>query len=875
MNSSPLDISPEPDLYPIYPTTAHIAVQLSSHSGLNPDQKAQLVRHCLTRACVFGELSILQYIFSDPQAHPFIDLGMRDEDGVGLVSLTIQGFGSESERDVEREECVRLLIAQGADLSADKEGWTPLHHAALLSPPTLVSHLMTHGCSPFDVTRRKLTPLDIVSAHSILPGRSDVALLIEEAMRGEGWTGGRLEEKRRILDGRTKRKKKQQSIREEVGKALDVHPRWWNSVSDEFNLSDDSDSEPEDEEDEGLYTPPLDYTNMLVFSPPSLPAIFDSLITNYPPSFRNPQPASLLYMLARFACLTCDHNWLEDFMLGATEAIEDNFFNRPDDISVLVFWLYNTTIWLHLMQCDRSISEVCEMLGSFELIEETINSVFVFIIRLAERKIDELLDSSLLEYSSLGSEFESVQFESDQWSFLRPFSGKKKTAPPTASAHSTIRGPPSPLPLRPPSPSPSVSSFSSIRQSIRARASSSTPTPLQSLFPVNSQAPSPSHLTSYLTALHTFLTLSDINPALITQLWSQVMYWTSCEMFNRVLTRKKYICRSRAVQISMNLGVIEEWVGQMGLPRGVQSHFSPVRDLLNWLQCLSSITEFADLVATIQAMKNINPLQMRRAVRDYKYEVNEGRMTEECIQYLTQLQKDWERHRVKLGVEALRKEMNDRDHDGSVSSSVHNDSPEPGNSSILSAGSSDALATQEAIDLLFDQGSAKSNWEPAQPPQVLGELLDSRYMLPLIFPSDPRMLSARPGKIPVYEDDRRSPLPTPDPTRSASRASDGSRGAMAWQSRNRKVREVSSGALRWIDGAVSASRWGRLVPDEEDGDGEHHGRPEMSEEEEEGVESANGLRVDTRITPLTRKRSARKARASVGGGETTPVEQKC
>lgn len=72
-------------------------------------------------------------------------------------------------------------------------------------------------------------------------------------------------------------------------------------------------------------------------------------------------------------------------------------------------------------------------------------------------------------------------------------------------------------------------------------------------------------------------------------------------------------------------------------------------------------------------MRHLNPLQvikqsiiaymtlrlpqMRRAVRDYKYEVNEGRMTEECSQYLAQLQKDWERHRVKLGVEALRKEV--------------------------------------------------------------------------------------------------------------------------------------------------------------------------------------------------------------------------
>jgi hypothetical protein len=32
-------------------------------------------------------------------------------------------------------------------------------------------------------------------------------------------------------------------------------------------------------------------------------------------------------------------------------------------------------------------------------------------------------------------------------------------------------------------------------------------------------------------------------------------------------------------------------------------------------------------------------------------------MTEECVQYLTQLQKDWERHRVKLGVEALRNQV--------------------------------------------------------------------------------------------------------------------------------------------------------------------------------------------------------------------------
>jgi len=134
---------------------------------------------------------------------------------------------------------------------------------------------------------------------------------------------------------------------------------------------------------------------MLVFSPAALPQIFDSLIVNYHPSFRDATPANTLYMLARFAALTCDHNWLEDLIIGAADAIEETFFvgfflssnsrgfhdfvpfqSRAEDLSCLVFWLYNMTLWLHLLECDNSINEACEMLGSFELIEEVINSAF-------------------------------------------------------------------------------------------------------------------------------------------------------------------------------------------------------------------------------------------------------------------------------------------------------------------------------------------------------------------------------------------------------------------------------------------------------------------------------------------------------------------
>ncbi|KAJ7492702.1 hypothetical protein FB451DRAFT_1219300 [Mycena latifolia] len=807
-----MDLSPEPDLHPLYPTTTYIADLLSSNSGLTPDQRAELVSHCMARACVFGELGVMQYLLSDQQAQTYVDLGVRDEDGVGLVSLAIHGFGAESERDVEREECARLLIAQGADLTADKDGWTPLHHAALLSPPTLISHLMTHGCSPFAVTRRNLTPLDIVTAHSILPGRDDVALLLEEAMRGEGWTGGKMEAKRRLLDEKRRRNEKQRIIRDTVGKTLGVNPKWWG----DSDFSSSSDSESGDEEvDEDVYTPPPDYSSMLVFSPPSLPQIFESLITNFQPSFRDSQPANTLYMLARFACLTCDHTWLEDLIIGATDAIEETFFERADDVTCLVFWLRNTTIWLHLLRCDNSINEACEMLGSFEIIEEVINSVFVFIIRFAERRIDQLLDAALLDYSPLASEFDSVQFESE-WSFLRPFTGKKK-APPAPSA--TIRIPPTPpSPNRPASPSGSISAstsrgFSSLKQSFsRARASSAA-TPVQSLFSDPPPPPSPADVTSFLTALHTLLTLSDVNPALTTQLWSQVMYWTSCEIFNRILTRKKYLCRSRAVQIGMNLSALEEWVGQMGLPRGVQSHFNPVRDLVNWLQ-------------------------MRRAVREYKYEVNEGRMTDECVQYLTQLQKDWERHRVKLGVEALRKEIQrDTDHDSVSSFVTESQSISGAGQTTPSIASSDGSAAQHGIDMLFERAQEKSSWEPAKPPQ-------------LVFPDD------KPSNA----------HSTPD-SRSSSRASEGSRGAMPWRSRDRTLRQVGIGTLQWVDGVRSAARWGRLAnPDEE----------EMRSYTEDDTE-AQELTVDTHITPLTRKPSGRsKGRPSQGGEaeEITPVEER-
>ncbi|KZT44540.1 hypothetical protein SISSUDRAFT_1056879 [Sistotremastrum suecicum HHB10207 ss-3] len=828
-----IDLTPKPDLQPIYPTPSQVSVLISPSSSLTPAEKRAFVAHCLHRACIFGDLALLSYLLADPHVRPFVDLDVQDEDGFGPVTTIIMGFGSDSDREVEREECIRLLVAEGADINhKDLAGWTPLHHASLLSPPTLISFLVMQGASTLQRTNRNLTPVDVIRGYSTIPGREDIVSLLEESMREEGWKGGRLELNRQEEERITKRNKTRKDIREYVTRVLELPDGWWGNdagvTSDESDSSDDEDDYLDDYDVQN--TPPRNWTSILAFSPHSLPQILKTLIVDVQPSLQNMEPARGLYLCTRFACLWGNADWVEDLVVGGVDKIEEVVYAHPEDLSCLTFWLSNCTILLHLLRCDQDVAESIDVLGLFTLIEELINAIQVFIIRIVERRIDPLIDTCLLDHTPLSTEFDSVQFESE-WSFFGSLtSKKKKTSPGTPSPF--IRSPPQTPqrtnfnvhnpPSRPSSPpaslvSPSSARFSSLRQSIsRAKGETLPGTPALQNFldQISSQSPAsnPRDITAVLTALHTLLCLSGVNPAMIVQAFSQIMYWTACEMFNRILTRKKYLCRSRAIQIGMNIGVIEEWVGTVELPKGIESHFSPVKELLHWLQCLSSITDFPDLVATVQMMRNLNPFQMRRAVRDYKYEVSENRMPEECSQYLAQLQKDWERHRVKVGVETLRKELDerDRDHDDSFSDSAMDSQSVAGYAASTSTNTldSDTGNLQEAIDLLFDRNYEKSEWLPPKPPPVLGELLESRYMLPLLLPSDPVMLCALPRKLDPPKQ-RVSPLgtlraSTPDGERSASRVSQRTRNAMVYRLRPRRVRVTSLRTLKFVDGTY---RW--------------------------------------------------------------------
>ncbi|KAJ1310241.1 hypothetical protein OPQ81_006983 [Rhizoctonia solani] len=941
-------------LLPSLPTPALLAVHLSSDSKATEDEKKSA--------------SLLTFLLHDPAARALANLDARDEDGVSLVSLAIQGFTprleheENDERDVEREECVRLLVQQGADIqTGDLLGWTPLHYAAIHAPPTLVLYLSTHGCSPLSKTIKGLTPLDIITGHDVIPGREDVALVLQESMKASGWTGSARNQIREMKiqeeTARSVRRAQRRKEWTEIGRLLGLADQWWegrrqgegqmprmyltaqdaelayeeeeedaNGVKN-FEDLDEDEHDPTGEYIDSILSPPISGCDILIYSPVNLPRIFYAIIDQAKPVVyplhQRAMPANALYGLVRFAAAHANDEWLDDLVGGAATRIEETIRARKFDMSHLAFWLFNVTTLLHFIRCDRMADEKCIAIDADMILEDLINAIFVYVVRGVEQSIDEKIDACLIEHAPLASEFESIQFEGE-WSFFRSLTPKKRQPPPPSYAlfnqsngdmvQITPHGSPK-TDIRPGSPgsgaaSPGLKGFSeSLRNTLTRKQAASAVAGLNGsssadpgmpgnrvnmdVVPPVITGPQPADVIALLGGAHTLLTLYGVNPTLTIQLFSQVLSWAACEMFNRILTRKKYLCRSRAMQINMNISVIEEWaITDAGLPRGVVSHFTPVKELLRWLQLLSSIQEFPNLVATIQTFKSLNPLQMRRAVRDYRYEKNEGRMDDECAQYLLQVQKDWERQRVQQGVAAVRQDFSarDRDWDGSTHSDHEAELPPSDENRIYEE-------AQQQIDALFDRDRSKSDWHPAAVPEPLGELLDSRHMLPLILPTDPILLAAMPVKH------ARSKQDTTDsegrPSSRASQASSGATDALAWRTRLSAIRDVRVNLLDIVDyGWFSERRWSTKVYQDETRSevvspadsperrrtmsrGPNEDEENEDDEDEDDSDAPNGKRgrYPTWLTPNPPKRrvsdrhrsfTIKRARESTGGETIRP-----
>lgn len=354
---------------------------------------------------------------------------------------------------------------------------------------------------------------------------------------------------------------------------------------------------------------------MFVFQDHELERILDIIITNMTPQrspSQKPVPANLLFLSARYAHYHASPELLATLLNSAMDKINDVVERYQWDMTMQAFWLSNATLLLHYLKKD---GELVEATVQFQLhLAELINEIFVLIIRDAERRMNKVLDAAMLDHETIPG-LEDIAFQ-NEWKLFK----KKKTEAPE----------PAEKRFRPPSP--------------RRRAQIS-----------------PRNITSLLSSTLFVLDLYDVHSVIITQILSQLLYWLSAEIFNRIMSTRRYLARTKAMQIRMNVSTLEDWArtnnrqpehyenGSMSSTGestvdAARRHLAPVIQLLQWLQCFSSLgDDHESLVTTLLQLQQLTPLQLLHAVKSYRPEVGEKGLTKQAMKFLLELQRDPEK----------------------------------------------------------------------------------------------------------------------------------------------------------------------------------------------------------------------------------------
>jgi hypothetical protein len=446
------------------------------------------------------------------------------------------------------------------------------------------------------------------------------------------------------------------------------------------------------------------HDQMFVFQENELGRILDIVITNMTPqrsASQKPVPANMIFLSARYAHYHANHDLLAKLLITAMDKINDVVESHQWDMTILAFWISNATLLLHYLKKDVGLSSSTP---EFQLqLAELINEIFILIIRDAERRMDKVLDSAMLDHETIQG-FEGIAFQ-DEWKLF-----KRKNQ---------VKDEPLEKRFRPPSP--------------KQRAK-----------------PAPRNVTSLLSSTLFVLDLYDIHSVIISQILAQLFYWLGAELFNRIMSNRKYLARTKAMQIRMNISVLEDWALSNNRQPGhyengsmtssgestidaARQHLGPVIQLLQWLQCFSSLgqDDLEALISTLQQLKRLIPQQLIHAVRHYRPEVSEKGLPKSAMKYLTNLQRN----------SSLRKK--DRQRAAAVSPRLNSGDQTP--SSPVN-GSSDGQA----------QDSAQSKQKPVIPDSLksltLDELpqeeddapenllLDPALMLPFTLPTSIDML---------------------------------------------------------------------------------------------------------------------------------------
>ena len=572
---------------------------IADDEKLTTAEKKDILQKSLNMAASNGDVERVRKLLSGA-AKNFVDVNMKDEEGtVPLIYASCFGH----------QDVVSALLDAGAFVDQqDRNQWSALMWAMTNRHKTIAKILLDHNASPDIKSSSGGTAFDFAQPGSEISeylhenGYSFGPGAIEDDFYDAGMAHGRFEEE--IAENEMKRRMmmEESAINLEVDlSSLGLDEKY--EQSDEYDL--------EEEQQEFVWDRCLN-DQMFVFQDHELERILDIIITNMTPQrspSQKPVPANLLFLSARYAHYHASPELLAELLTSAAEKINDVVERHQWDMTMQAFWLSNATLLLHYLKKDPGL---LESTVEFQLhLAELINEIFVLIIRDAERRMNKVLDEAMLDHETIPG-LEDVAFQ-NEWKLFR----KKKSETPE----------PAEKRFRPPSP--------------RRRAQIS-----------------PRNVTSLLSSTLFVLDLYDVHSVITTQILSQLLYWLSAEIFNRIMSTRRYLARTKAMQIRMNVSTLEDWArtnnrqpehyenGSMTSTGettvdAARRHLAPVIQLLQWLQCFSSLgDDHESLVTTLLQLQQLFPIQLLHAVKSYRPEVGEKGLTKQAMKFLLEMQRD-------------------------------------------------------------------------------------------------------------------------------------------------------------------------------------------------------------------------------------------
>ncbi|KIH95229.1 hypothetical protein SPBR_03900 [Sporothrix brasiliensis 5110] len=578
---------------------------VASNEELSDDDKRATLQRIFNMAASNGNVVQVRKILDGP-ARPFIDLNAPDEDGTPPL-IYASCFGHEG--------VVQALIAAGADVDRqDRNHWSALMWAMTNRHKNIAKLLLDSGAATDTKTSSGRTAFDFVPPDSEMSfylhdsGYNIGNAGVTDDFYNPGFSQDRFEEE--MAENEMRRRMMMESARD-----LEV---------DLGNVGIDDQPEPVDEFEEEQQE--FDWSRclhdqMFVFQEVDLDRILDIVITNMQPQrspSQKPVPANVIFLSARYAHYHASQDLLAKLLITAMDKINDVVEQHQWDMTILAFWISNATLLLHYLKKDAGLVEATTEFQA--QLAELINEIFILIVRDAERRLDKVLDAGMLDHEIIPG-FEDITFQ-NEWKIFK----RKKE----------VKEEPLERRMRPPSP--------------KQRAK-----------------PAPRNVTSLLSSTLFVLDLYDVHSVITAQIISQLMYWLSAELFNRIMSNRKYLARTKAMQIRMNVSILEDWArtnnrmpehfehGEMrssGEPtmEAARRHLEPVIQLLQWLQCFSSLgaDDLEALVGTLQQLKALSPQQLIHAAEHYRPEVGEKGLPKSAMKYLVAIQREATLRREEL-----------------------------------------------------------------------------------------------------------------------------------------------------------------------------------------------------------------------------------